>query len=240
MKLTTTLLGMLCLEGAHAFSPTKTAFSRSPSYCRATLDGKTIDGELVPLNNMMLIKKVDAIEKTEGGLVLTGKAKVQKTEGTIVAAGPGRANSDSGLMIEMPVEVGESVVYGAFDGTEINYNDKTHILIRDDDVLIKWKGELSLETAGVVKDNVLVHVDIKDEETSSGLLIAKTSIGGSKPTIGTVMKVGPGRNANNGVLMEMDVAEGDMIKFQDFAGNTVDIKGEEYRVVRMNDILAKF
>mmetsp|Transcript_4778 Transcript_4778/g.6794 ORF Transcript_4778/g.6794 Transcript_4778/m.6794 type:complete len:241 (+) Transcript_4778:181-903(+) len=240
MKVNAVLLGLLSLEGSYAFSSSKTAFSRSLSHCRATLDGKAIDGELTPLNNMMLIKKVDAIEQTAGGLVLTGKAKVQKAEGTIVAAGPGRANSDSGLMIEMPVEVGESVVYGKFDGTEIDYNGKKHILIRDDDVLVKWKGDLSLDTVGVVKDNVLVHVDINDEETSSGLLIAKTSIGGSKPTIGTVMKVGPGRNANNGVLMEMDVAEGDMIKFQDFAGNTVDIEGEEYRVVRMNDILAKF
>lgn len=55
-----------------------------------------------------------------------------------------------------------------------------------------------------------------------------------------MVKIGPGRMASNGELMAMDIAMGDMVKFRDFAGNEVDIENEEYSVVRMPDILAKF
>jgi chaperonin GroES len=46
--------------------------------------------------------------------------------------------------------------------------------------------------------------------------------------------------ASNGEIMRVDISEGDMVKFRDFAGNEVMIEGEEYSVVRMPDILAKF
>ena len=142
----------------------------------------------------------------------------------------------------MPVSPGEHVVYGKYDGTEIDYNGEKHALIRDEDILVKWSGEkLTNGNAEVVSDNVLVRVtDSKDGETASGLVIAATVAKGSKPSTGEVVKVGPGRMASNGEIMKVDISEGDMVKFRDFAGNEVMIEGEEYSVVRMPDILAKF
>lgn len=142
----------------------------------------------------------------------------------------------------MPVSPGESVVYGKYDGTEIDYNGEKHALIRDEDILVKWSGDkLTHENAEVVSDNVLVRVtDNKEDETSSGLVIAATAKKGSKPSTGEVIKVGPGRMASNGEIMTVDINVGDMVKFRDFAGNEVMIEGEEYSVVRMPDILAKF
>lgn len=142
----------------------------------------------------------------------------------------------------MPVTPGESVVYGKYDGTEIEYEGEKHALIRDEDILVKWSGDaLTHENAEVVSDNVLVRVtDNKEDETASGLLIAATAKKGSKPSTGEVVKVGPGRMASNGEIMTVDIAVGDMVKFRDFAGNEVMIEGEEYSVVRMPDILAKF
>lgn len=141
----------------------------------------------------------------------------------------------------MPVVEGEGVLYGKYDGTEVEYNGNKHTLIRDDDILVKYTGdELNLESADVIRDNVLVSVSEEEEAaTAGGLLIASTS-NKKKPSTGTVVKVGPGRMAANGELMEMDIDVGDMVKFRDFAGNEVKIEGKEYSVVRMSDILAKF
>jgi chaperonin GroES len=169
------------------------------------------------------------------------KAKIKKTEGTVVSVGPGRTHQESGLLFPMPVVAGEGVVYGKYDGTEIDYEGGRHTLIRDDDILVKFSGgELTLDSADVVCDNVLVKVDLKEEETASGLVIAATAKRGAKPSTGEVVKVGPGRMAANGEIMTADISVGDMVKFRDFAGNEVKIDGDEYAVVRMTDILAKF
>lgn len=155
--------------------------------------------------------------------------------------GPGKTHQESGLLFPMPVVPGEGVVYGKYDGTEIDYEGDRHTLIRDDDILVKFTGDkLTLETADVVSDNVLVKVEDNEEETASGLVIAATAKKGGKPSTGTVVKVGPGRMASNGEIMTVDISVGDMVKFRDFAGNEVDIEGGEYSVVKMTDILAKF
>lgn len=205
------------------------------------VDGRTVDGEVKPANNFILVKIADAIEKTDGGILLTGKAKVVKTQGKVVSVGPGKTHPETGAVFDMPVAPGEGVVYGKYDGTEINIDGTKHTLIRDDDILVKFTGdELSLATADVVRDAVLVNVETKETSTEGGILIAKSSKSESKPSTGKVVKVGPGRFAMNGDKMEMEVSEGDYVKFRDFAGNEVEIDGEEYSVVRMADILAKF
>lgn len=206
-----------------------------------TLEGREIEGELKPTNNFILVKKAKIQDQTSGGILLTGKAKIEKTEGTVVSTGPGKVHQESGVIFPMPVQIGDGVVFGKYDGTEVNYDGAKHTLIRDDDVMIKFTGEsLNIDTAETTSDNVLVRVDEKEEETSGGLLIASTSSSNKRPSTGTVVKVGPGRMASNGELMSMDVKEGDMVKFRDFAGNEVTIDGKEYSVVKMVDILAKF
>jgi chaperonin GroES len=215
--------------------------SSQQSVLLAKVDGRTVDGEVKPTNNFILVKVADAVEQTEGGILLTGKAKIKKTEGTVVSVGPGKTHPETGIVFDMPVESGEGVVYGKYDGTEIDIDGAKHTLIRDDDVLVKFKGnKLTLETVEVVRDAVLVHVETKERATEGGILIAKSSTSETKPSTGKVVKVGPGRFATNGERMEMEVSPGDCIKFRDYAGNEVEIDGEEYTVVRMLDILAKF
>ena len=210
----------------------------------ATLDGKDIDNEFTPINNYMLVQVAEAKEESDGGIILTGKQKITKAEGKVVSVGPGRIYEDSGVYIPMPVEAGESVVYGKYSGTELDYNGKKHLLISDIDVMVKFEGEeLTLEGADVIYDNVLVYVEEKEEDTSvGGILLAKSSTKSrsTKPSTGEVIKVGPGRTAINGELMEMDVAVGDFVKFRDFSGEKIEIEGKKYSVVKMNDILAKF
>ena len=141
----------------------------------------------------------------------------------------------------MPVVAGEGVVYGQYDGTELDYEGEKHTLIRDDDILVKYSGDkLSFESVDVASDNVLVKTESNEDTTSSGLVIAATSKKGAKPSTGEVVKVGPGRMASDGEIMTVDMGVGDLVKFRDFAGNEVIIDGVEYTVVRMTDILARF
>jgi chaperonin GroES len=235
------LLTLLTIPSVHSFAPNTAGITRTTAQ-HAVLEGREIDGVLSPTNNFILVKKAAVEDTTSGGILLTGSAKIKKTEGQVISTGPGRTHSESGLLFPMPVTPGESVVYGKYDGTEIEYEGEKHALIRDEDILVKWSGDaLTHENAEVVSDNVLVRVtDNKEDETASGLLIAATAKKGSKPSTGEVVKVGPGRMASNGEIMTVDIAVGDMVKFRDFAGNEVMIEGEEYSVVRMPDILAKF
>jgi len=206
-----------------------------------TLDGRKIKGDVQPLNNFVLVKTAEAVDSTEGGILLTGKAKIVKTEGTVVAVGPGRTHPDSGIVFEMPVAKGDGVVYGKYDGTEIDLGGAKHTLIRDDDILVKFHGDaLTLDSVQVVRDNVLVYAETKEVSTEGGILLASSSKKAQKPSTGKVIQVGPGKMAANGELMAMDVDVGDMVKFRDFAGNEVEIDGKEYSVVKMSDILAKF
>lgn len=235
-----TAVTSLSIPGCHAFVAPGSARANDVRL-GAKLEGRDIDGALKPTNNFILVKLADIEDETEGGILLTGTAKIKKTEGTVISVGPGRTHQESGLLFPMPVAEGDGVVYGKYDGTEVDYEGEKHTLIRDDDVLVKFSGEkLTLESADVVSDNVLVKVDNSEEETSSGLVIAATSKKGSKPSTGVVVKVGPGRMASNGEIMTVDISVGDMVKFRDFAGNEVKIGADEFAVVKMTDILAKF
>jgi chaperonin GroES len=234
----------------HSSSSDTTLTSTEP----LTLDGRKINGPVVPLNNFVLVRVAKAIEATTGGIFLAGKAKQVKTEGTVIAVGPGKTHPDSGITIPIPVSVGMNVVYGKYDGTEIDYNGEKHTLIRDDDILITYTSETldSLDTVEVVRDNILVYVEEKEVTTEGGILIAKSSKSESKPSIGLVMKIGPGKMAANGEIISItkptntDTTDmtllqiGDYIKFRDYAGNEVTIDGKEYTVVKMADVLAKF
>lgn len=230
----------LFIASASAFAPVST--SPSTTSLSAKIDGRTVDsGGVVPTNNFILVKVAAAKEETEGGILLTGKNKVEKTEGLVMATGPGKTHPDTGALFEMPVSEGENVVYGQFDGTEIDIDGEKHTLIRDDDILVKFSGEdLSMESCGVLRDSVLVYVETKEISTEGGILLAQTSSTEARPSTGKVVKVGPGRFATNGDRMEMEIDEGDFIKFRDYAGKEVEIEGEEYTVVSAMDILAKF
>ncbi len=140
----------------------------------------------------------------------------------------------------MPVEAGDSVVYGKFDGTEISIDGVTHSLIRDTDILVKFKdGPLSEDNVEVVNDCLLVFVETKQTETSGGLILGSGS-GDKRPSTGVVTKVGPGKMIASGELSPMNVEVGDSVKFMDFAGNEIKIGDKEFSVVKMSEVLAKF
>lgn len=205
------------------------------------LDGITIEGNLTPLTNNLLIKVKEIASATSGGLYIPDNAKERPTEGTVIAAGPGRVHPETAVQLHNAVQVGHNVVYGKYDGTELKYNDANHQMIKDDDVLLTYTGpEATLQNVQCVKDQVLVKLPPKEETNTAGIIISTPGSTEKRPNYGTVAKVGPGRQAGNGEVMKPQVAVGDGVRFREYGGNQIKLGGDEYIVVRAYDILAKW
>lgn len=209
------------------------------------LEGRPVSPEttLHPLHSFVLVQVDDTdASMTVGGIVLPGKKK-KKTYGTVVATGPGQLIEGGTGRIPISLAPGDGVMYGEYDGTAVEWKDDQFVLIREEDVLIKYsKNKISLDTVETIRDAVLVRVDPVEAQSKGGILLPGNEKV-KKASTGTVVKVGPGRMASNGVLMEMEVVPGDAIQFYDFAGQTVELaddKEHTYTVVSMSDILAKF
>ena len=166
------------------------------------------------------------------------QSKERPTEGEVVAAGPGKLHPHTGVRITCPVIPGHSVLFGKFDGIDMNYNDEQVTMIRDDDIMLYYKGvRMTLENVIPCRDYVLVKLSKSKTETSSGIVVAESVMKDYQPCEGTVVKVGEGRMTSKGDFSESPVKIGDSVKFKDYSGNDVRIEGVDHMLVRMVDIL---
>jgi len=205
------------------------------------LDGRKINNEIIPINNIILVKNVPTIDETESGLILTGKAKIVKNQGVVISTGQGRINSETGFHYPMIIHEGDGVLYEKYCETELMYNGEKHSLIRDEDVLVSYPfgKRHSLKHAQILSDNILVKVH--KLRNNSGDLVISQSSNKLKCSIGEVVKVGPGARASNGTLMEVNVTVGDRVKYHDFSGKKVEIDGNDgYIILRLKDLMLKF
>ena len=86
-----------------------------------------------PLGERVVIKKLEAEEKTKSGIVLTGTAKEKPQEAEIVAVGPG--SIVDGKRVEMEVKVGDKVLYSKYAGTEVKVSGEEYTIIKQEDIL---------------------------------------------------------------------------------------------------------
>jgi chaperonin GroES len=222
-------------------SASTTARSAALATGAITLDGSEIRGPITPLGNLVLVKVKDTLTATGGGILLPDQSKERPTEGLVVEAGPGKLHPITGVRIENPVQPGMSVLYGKFDGRNVEYKGDECQYIRDDDVLLYYTGvTMKLETAMPVRDYVLVEMPKSNSDqlqTKSGVVIAASVMKEDTPCQGRAVKIGEGRMDSLGNLTKSPVQPGDLVKFKDYAGNGVMIEGKMYSVVRMLDIL---
>ena len=87
-----------------------------------------------------------------------------------------------------------------------------------------------------LSDRVIIKQDEAEETTASGLLIASKSK--EKPQRGTVIAVGEGKRNDDGELIPMPVAKGDVVIYGKYSGQEVTVDGEEYIILRADDIYA--
>jgi len=86
-----------------------------------------------PLGDRVVIKKVDAVEKTKSGIVLPGQAKEQPQMAKVVAVGPG--GMVEGNEVEMQVAVGDTIIFSKYSGTEIKYDGEEYTIVKQSDIL---------------------------------------------------------------------------------------------------------
>ena len=87
-----------------------------------------------PLGDRVLIKALEAKEKSKGGIVLPDTAKEKPQEGKVIAVGKGKV-SEEGKTNPLEVKTGDKILYGKYSGTEIMVDDEEHIILREDDIL---------------------------------------------------------------------------------------------------------
>jgi len=87
-----------------------------------------------PLNDRVLIKRLEPKETVRGGIIVPDTAKEKPLEGEVIAVGPGKYD-DAGKLIPMSVKAGQKVLVGKYAGTEIKIDDVEHVIVREDEVL---------------------------------------------------------------------------------------------------------
>ncbi len=87
-----------------------------------------------PLADRVIVRPLDAEEKTAGGIIIPDNAKEKPQKGEIVAVGEGKI-SDSGQKIDMSLKTGDKVLYGKYSGTEVSIEGEDYLIMRESDVL---------------------------------------------------------------------------------------------------------
>ena len=88
-----------------------------------------------PLHDRVLIKVLDSKEKTKGGIIIPDTAKEKPQQGEVLAVGPGKRSEQTGELISVDVEVGDTVVYAKYGGTEISSGGEELLILAARDVL---------------------------------------------------------------------------------------------------------
>ena len=87
-----------------------------------------------PLHDRVVVKRIDAEEKTAGGIIIPDTAKEKPSQGEIIAVGPG-GRDESGKLIPIDLKVGDTVLFGKWSGTEVKIEGEEALILREDDIL---------------------------------------------------------------------------------------------------------
>ncbi|WP_076073336.1 co-chaperone GroES [Sphingomonas montana] len=87
-----------------------------------------------PLHDRVLVKRIDAEEKTAGGIIIPDSAKEKPQEGEVVAAGTG-LRSDDGKITPLDVKAGDKILFGKWSGTEVKVDGQDLLIMKESDIL---------------------------------------------------------------------------------------------------------
>ncbi|KDP33948.1 hypothetical protein JCGZ_07519 [Jatropha curcas] len=187
-----------------------------------------------PLGDRVLVKIKVAEEKTEGGILLPTTAQSKPQGGEVVAVGEGKTIGKTKL--DISVKTGAQVIYSKYAGTEVEFNGSPHLILKEDDIV----GVLETDDIKDLKpcnDRVFIKVAEAEEKTAGGLLLTEASK--EKPSIGTVIAVGPGPLDEEGNRKPLSITPGNTVLYSKYAGN--DFKGSDgtnYIALRASDVMA--
>ena len=87
-----------------------------------------------PLHDRVVVKRIDAEEKTAGGIIIPDTAKEKPSQGEIIAVGPG-GRDESGKLIPIDLKVGDTVLFGKWSGTEVKIDGQDLLIMKESDIM---------------------------------------------------------------------------------------------------------
>jgi chaperonin GroES len=87
-----------------------------------------------PLHDRVVVKRIDAGEKSKGGIIIPDTAKEKPQEGEVVAVGPG-GRDESGKLIAIEVKAGDRVLFGKWSGTEVKLDGEELLIMKESDIM---------------------------------------------------------------------------------------------------------
>ena len=87
-----------------------------------------------PLQDRVIVKRLDAEEQTAGGIIIPDTAKEKPQEGEVVAVGPGK-RLDNGSIQDMGVNKGDKILFSKYGGTDVKIDGSDYLIMREDDIL---------------------------------------------------------------------------------------------------------
>jgi len=87
-----------------------------------------------PLHDRVVVRRIEAEEKTSGGIIIPDTAKEKPQEGEVVAVGPG-ARDDKGTLVPLSVAAGDRILFGKWSGTEVKIDGEDLLIMKESDIL---------------------------------------------------------------------------------------------------------
>lgn len=87
-----------------------------------------------PLHDRVLVRRIDAEEKTAGGIIIPDTAKEKPQQGEVIAVGPGGRN-EQGQLVPLDVKAGDRVLFGKWSGTEVKIDGEELLIMKESDLL---------------------------------------------------------------------------------------------------------
>ena len=99
-----------------------------------------------PLHDRVVVRRIDAEEKTKGGIIIPDTAKEKPMEGEVVAVGPG-ARGEDGKIQALDVKAGDRVLFGKWSGTEVKIDGEDLLIMKESDILGVLEGAMAKKKA---------------------------------------------------------------------------------------------
>jgi len=106
--------------------------------------------KFTPLHDRILVRRVEEVGTTRGGIIIPDSAKDKPSEGEVISVGRGKSN-DEGKVFPLAVKEGDHILFGKYSGTEIKLDGEDFIIMREEEVLGVVTGAAKKETAGARK-----------------------------------------------------------------------------------------
>jgi chaperonin GroES len=100
-----------------------------------------------PLHDRVVVRRIDAEEKTAGGIIIPDTAKEKPQQGEVLAVGPGKRD-ETGKLVPLEVKAGDQILFGKWSGTEVKVDGEELLIMKEDDIMGVVEGAAKSKTLG--------------------------------------------------------------------------------------------